>query len=118
MKYTALYVAMRFFEHTPNIFEKTYNNGTFIRIDSGNQTVFIDGNKAFELDTHESFVKLEFVNRMLTLGYQLDEFSLKANFDFIFGRRFDIIDKHINSCSFFTVLTFSVFFTSFGCFFS
>ena len=79
MKYTALYVAMRFFEHTPDIFEKTYSDGTFIIIDSGNQTVYFNGNKAFELNTHESFVKLEFVNRMLTLGYKLHDFSLIEN---------------------------------------
>lgn len=79
MKYTALYVAMRFFEHTPDVFEKTYSNGTYIKIDSGNQTVFFNGNKAFELNTHESFVKLECVNRLLMLGYSLDDFSLKEN---------------------------------------
>lgn len=79
MKYTALYVAMRFFEHTPDVFEKTYSNGTYIKIDSGNQTVFFNGNKAFELNTHESFVKLECVNRLLMLGYSLDVFSLKEN---------------------------------------
>lgn len=79
MKYTALYVAMRFFEHTPDVFEKTYSNGTYIKIDSGNQTVFFNGNKAFELNTHESFVKLECVNRLLILGYSLDDFSLKEN---------------------------------------
>ena len=79
MKYTALYVAMRFFEHIPDIFEKTYYNDTYIRIDSANQTVYINNNKAFELDTHESFVKLEFVNRMLTLGYQVNDFSLIEN---------------------------------------
>ena len=79
MKYTALYVAMRFFEHTPDVFEKTYSNGTYIKIDSGNQTVFFNGNKAFELNTHESFVKLECVNRLLMLGYSLDDFSLSEN---------------------------------------
>lgn len=79
MKYTALYVAMRFFEHAPEVFEKTYSNGTYIKIDSGNQTVFFNGNKAFELNTHESFVKLECVNRLLMLGYSLDDFSLSEN---------------------------------------
>lgn len=79
MKYTALYVAMRFFEHVPDVFEKTYSNDTYIKIDSGNQTVFFNGNKAFELNTHESFVKLECVNRLLMLGYSLDDFSLSEN---------------------------------------
>ena len=59
MKYTALYVAMRYFEHEPDIFEKTYEDGTCIKIDSANQRVYINGVKKFELNTHESFVKLE-----------------------------------------------------------
>lgn len=79
MKYTALYVAMRFFEHEPNVFEKEYDNGVKIVINSENQSVFINGSFAFELSTHESFVKLEFVNRLLSLGYSLDDFSLKEN---------------------------------------
>lgn len=79
MKYTALYDAMRFFEHEPDIFEKSYMDGTFIKIDSANQAVYIDGEKVFNLDTHESFVKLEFVNRLLTLGYGIKDFSLKDN---------------------------------------
>ena len=79
MKYTALYVAMRFFEHEPNVFEKEYDNGVKIVINSENQSVFINDSFAFELSTHESFVKLEFVNRLLSLGYSLDDFSLKGN---------------------------------------
>lgn len=79
MKYTALYVAMRFFEHEPDIFDKTYENGTKIVIESSNQRVMINGTFAFELTTHESFVKLEFVNRLLTLGYTMSDFSLADN---------------------------------------
>ena len=76
MKYTALYVAMRFYEHTPDIFEKTYQNGTYIKIDSLNQSVYINNEKVFELDTHESFVKLECINRLLTLGYSTKDYEL------------------------------------------
>ena len=32
MKYTALYWAMRFFEHTPDVFEKSFADGTHIVI--------------------------------------------------------------------------------------
>ena len=32
MKYTALYWAMRFFEHTPDVFEKSFRDGTNIVI--------------------------------------------------------------------------------------
>ena len=79
MKYTALYVAMRFYEHTPDIFEKIYDNGTHIKIDSLNQSVYINGEKEFELDIHESFVKLECINRLLTLGYSTDDYELSDN---------------------------------------
>ena len=79
MKYTALYVAMRFFEHSPDIFEKTYDNGTYVKIDSANQSVYINGEKIFELDTHESFVKLECIDRLLSLGYLPDEYKLINN---------------------------------------
>lgn len=79
MKYTALYVAMRFFEHEPDIFDKTYENGTKIVIEASNQKVMINGAFAFELSTHESFVKLEFVNRLLALGYSMSDFSLVDN---------------------------------------
>ena len=73
MKYTALYIAMRFFEHAPDVYEKTYDDGTYIRIESEEQSVYLNGTKAFELDTHESFVKLECVNRLLSIGFSLGE---------------------------------------------
>ncbi len=86
MKYTALYVAMRFYEHTPDIFEKNYENGTYIKIDSLNQTVYINDVKAFELDSHESFVKLECINRLLMLGYSTNDFELTSgNFQMVFN---------------------------------
>ena len=76
MKFTALYVAMRFFEHEPGIFEKTYPDGTYIRIDSENQNACIDENTFIKLNTHESFVELECINRLLELGYLFDDFKL------------------------------------------
>lgn len=79
MKYTALYVAMRFCEIEPGVFVKKYGDGTGIRIDSDNQKVSIDGKFGFLLDTHESFVKLECVNRLLSLGYSLPDFRMFGN---------------------------------------
>lgn len=76
MKYTALYWAMRFFEHTPDIFEKTYADGTHILIDSNSQEVFINGDLVFLVNTHESFVKLECINRILSLGFSITDFAL------------------------------------------
>ena len=69
MKYTALYVAMRFFEQSESVYEKYYHDGTLVKIYSNTQEVFINNKKAFELNTHESFVKLECINRLFILGY-------------------------------------------------
>lgn len=75
MKYTALYWAMRFFEHTPDVFEKTFDDGTHIVIKSDSQEVFINDEFAFLLDTHESFVKLECINRILSLNCSIKDIS-------------------------------------------
>ena len=77
MKYTALYWAMRFSEHTPDIFEKKYPLGTIISINAKTQDVFINEELSFKLDSHKSFVKLECVNRLLSLGYSIYDFSLQ-----------------------------------------
>ena len=68
MKYTALYWAMRFFEYEPNIFVKDYKTDTKIEIYADEQQVYINGQLSFELNTHESFVKLECIDRLLSLG--------------------------------------------------
>lgn len=78
MKYTALYIAMRYFEESKDMFYKRYNDGTEIIIDSCNQNVLINKQIAFILDTHESFVKLECINRILSLGYKLEDFKLEG----------------------------------------
>ena len=90
MKYTALYVAMRFFEHTLNIYEKTYSSGDHILIDSENQCVFINGKESFYLDTHESFVKLECIDRLLSLGYSTKAYNLCKNQNEIIFNNFKI----------------------------
>ena len=77
MKYTALYWAMRFFEHTPDIFEKEFADGTHIVIKANSQEVFINDKFVFLLDSHESFVKLECINRILSLGYLISDIKLK-----------------------------------------
>ena len=79
MKYTALYVSMRFHEYEEGIFEKTYFDGTIIKIESDNQIVRINGKISFILDTHESFVKLECINRLLGLNYSINDFELRNN---------------------------------------
>lgn len=85
MKYTALYWAMRFFEHTPDIFEKIYSDGTHILIDSNSQEVFINDKLSFLVDSHESFVKLECINRILSLGFSINDFALiDGEFELIF----------------------------------
>ena len=79
MKYTALYWAMRFFEHTPDIFEKEFVDGTHIVIKANSQEVFVNDRPAFLLDSHESFVKLECINRILSLGYSVNDILLTGD---------------------------------------
>ena len=76
MKYTALYWAMRFFEQEPYIFLKEYKSGIIIKIYAEEQKVYIDDKFLFELKTHESFVKLECIDRLLSLGYDLNEIRM------------------------------------------
>lgn len=73
MKYTALYWAMRFSEHELDNFSKEYSNGVKIVIYANNQQVYINGDISFELNTHESFVMLECIDRLVSLGYTLSD---------------------------------------------
>ena len=91
MKYTALYVAMRFFEHEPDVFEKIYENEVYIKIDASSRKVYINSEEVFELDTHESFVKLECINRLLTLGYKTDDYKLLDDPTKIYFKGYEII---------------------------
>ena len=79
MKYTALYWAMRFYEHIPDVFEKVFHDGTHILIKANSQEVLINDKPVFLLDSHESFVKLEFINRVLSLGYTINDISFTAD---------------------------------------
>lgn len=76
MKYTALYWAMRFSEYETDTFSKSYTNGINIVIYANRQQVYINGEYAFNLNTHESFVKLECIDRLFSLGYDLKDIYL------------------------------------------
>ena len=68
MKYTALYWAMRFYEYAPELYRKEYKNGTCVEIDAERQTALI-GKTKLSMNTHESFVVLELLDRLFSLGY-------------------------------------------------
>ena len=68
MKYTALYWAMRFYEYAPDLYRKEYKNGTCVEIDAERQTAFI-GKTKLSMNTHESFVVLELLDRLFLLDY-------------------------------------------------
>ena len=77
MKYTALYWSMRFSEVEPDIFIKKFlSQNVMITIKANEQKVYINDVFAFELSSHESFVKLECINRLLTLGYSMSDFII------------------------------------------
>ena len=85
MKYTALYWAMRFFEIEPNVFRKEYSDGTVLTILADSQEVLCNGEKIFSLTSHESFVELECINRILMLGISFNEMQLNGNILFYKG---------------------------------
>ena len=72
MKYTALYWAMRFYEYAPDLYRKEYKNGTCVEIDAERQTAII-GKTKLSMNTHESFVVLELLDRLFSLGYTKDD---------------------------------------------
>ena len=77
MKYEALYWALGFEETTSGIFEKSYSN-TKAFIDSNNQYASFDGisiigNERLNLNSHKSFVILELIDKLLSMGYLKSE---------------------------------------------
>ena len=79
MKYTALYWAMRFSEREPEIFIKRFQNGVTLEIHADKQETFLNGERYLELNSHESFVALECINRLLSLGFSPSDFTLQEN---------------------------------------
>lgn len=81
MKYEALYWALGFEELEKNIFSKQYNN-LIIKINSElglvdfeNKLSIVNGN-SFKLNTHKSFVILECINKLLSMGYLISDIIL------------------------------------------
>ena len=79
MKYEALYWALGFEELSKGIFTKVYNKKLKVEIDSDKQLVdfankiSIVNGKALLLTTHKSFVILECIDKLLTMGYKPSE---------------------------------------------
>ena len=81
MKYEALYWALGFEELEKNTFYKQYSNLT-IKINSelglvdfNNELSIVNGS-SFKLDTHKSFVILECIDKLLSMGYSIFEIIL------------------------------------------
>lgn len=81
MKYEALYWALGFEEYEKNEFFKHYKNLT-IKINSelglvdfNNRLSIVNGD-SFKLDTHKSFVILECIDKLLSMGYSISEIIL------------------------------------------
>ena len=89
MKYLALYWALRFVETEEDIMVKEYKGGYKITIDVehqyvdfGNRITMI-GDKTLSLTDHKSFVVLECVDKLLSMGYLPSEviIDLQNEFD-------------------------------------
>lgn len=78
MKYEALYWALGYEELEKSIFVKHYGNIT-VKINADNQTVNFNGKlsiingESLQLDTHKSFVVLECIDKLLSMGYSIAE---------------------------------------------
>ncbi|MCQ2975968.1 MAG: leucine-rich repeat protein [Bacteroidales bacterium] len=100
MKYTALYWAMRFFEYEADIFTKKYPDGTEIKILANKNKVLINDKEAFLLNTHESFVQLEFIDNYLKNQIcALDDIKVFSDHIKLFNKniKFVIWDNDFNS---------------------
>lgn len=79
MKYEALYWALGFEELNKGIFTKTYNKSLKVDINADKQLVYfankisIVNGEALFLTTHKSFVILECIDKLLTMGYKPSE---------------------------------------------
>lgn len=84
MKYEALYWALGFIEYQKGIFEKEYTNLKVI-IDSEkgivnfNSKISIVNDDLFKLNSHKSFVLLECIDKLLTMGYLPSEIIVDFN---------------------------------------
>ena len=79
MKYEALYLALGFEELNKGIFTKVYNKSLKVEInadkqqvDLGNKISIVNG-ETLLLTTHKSFVILECIDKLLTMGYKPSE---------------------------------------------
>ena len=79
MKYEALYWALGFEELNKGIFTKVYNKNLKVEInadkqqvDLGNKISIVNG-EVLLLTTHKSFVVLECIDKLLTMGYKPSE---------------------------------------------
>ena len=88
MKYLALYWALRFVETEEDIMVKEYKGGYKITIDAeyqyvdfGNRITMI-GDKTLSLTDHKSFVVLECVDKLLSMGYLPSEIIIDLQNEF------------------------------------
>lgn len=79
MKYEALYWALGFEELNKGIFTKAYNRNLTVKINADKQMVDYDNKisivngESLLLTTHKSFVILECIDKLLTMGYKPSE---------------------------------------------
>lgn len=79
MKYEALYWALGFEELDKGIFTKVYNKNFTVKINADKQMVDYDNKisiingESLLLTTHKSFVILECIDKLLTMGYKPSE---------------------------------------------
>ena len=94
MKYEALYWALGFIEYNKGFFEKDYNSLKIV-IDSEkgvvdlDSKIFVVNTDSFKLNSHKSFVLLECIDKLLSMGYLPSEIIID------FDNEYDIYCKDL-----------------------
>ncbi|MCF0217633.1 MAG: leucine-rich repeat protein [Malacoplasma sp.] len=86
----SLFAVMRFFEKEQDIFVKQYKD-VCISINTQTQEVFFDNQLAFLLDGGKGYIKLECINRILSLGYELEDISVGSKINKFCFKGFNVI---------------------------
>lgn len=90
MKYTALYSSMYFAEYEEDVYVKNYGS-VEIKIEADTQKLFINGKLYFLLNSHESFVKLECIDRILNLGYKITDIENISDSNFFYFKGYKVV---------------------------
>ncbi|AOG60867.1 hypothetical protein SHELI_v1c09180 [Spiroplasma helicoides] len=84
MKYTALYNSLKLYEFKEDIYTRNISNKFCLKINVEEQKFFINDFFILDLITHESFVQLELIIKILENNFDLNSMHFSSNHSFAF----------------------------------